>query len=263
MTEFESWRSYETFAHAVKRRSRYVRDSRAQTFLDTVLATSSERKKPVRTGSIFWRAQQGNGWRTESHEDIEIDIPAPLDSGRMKPLTDSAREGRVNPKGIPCLYLATDKDTAMAEVRPWLGLCVSVGQFKVSRDLIVMDCSVLHGATRDWYFEEPDPSKRETAVWAAIDDAFSQPVNPDDSTADYAPTQVLAEMFRSNGCDGIVYRSLLGKGHNIALFDIDSADLINCFLYEPRTIAFTFDEIANPYFVKKHLKEDGKGEGVS
>jgi len=166
----------------------------------------------------------------------------------------------VNPKGISCLYLATDKDTAMAEVRPWLRLRVSVGQFKVSRDLVVMDCSVLHGSNRTWYFEEPDVAEREMAVWAAIDHAFSEPVNPDDSTADYAPTQVLAEMFRASECDGIVYRSLLGKGHNIALFDIESAELINCFLYEPRTITFAFDEIANPYFVKKHLKADGKGD---
>lgn len=260
MAEFESWRSYENFAHAVKRKSRYIRDGRAQTFLDTVLATSGVRKKTVRAGRIFWRAQQGNGWRTESHDDIGIEVPAPLESRRMKPLVDSAREGRVNPKGIPCLYLATDKDTAMAEVRPWLGLYVSVGQFKVSGDLVVMDCSVLHGSKRTWYFEEPEAAERETAVWAAIDDAFSEPANPDDSTADYAPTQVLAEMFRSSGCDGIVYRSLLGKGHNIALFDIESAELINCFLYEPRTIAFTFDEIANPYFVTKHLKGDGEAD---
>ncbi len=258
LTEFDSWRSYENFAYAVKRKSRYIRDTRAQSFLDTVLTTSSERRKVIPTNSIFWRAQQGHGWHTESQEDVEYDVPAPLDSNRMKPLLNSAREGRVNPKGIPCLYLSTDKDTAMAEVRPWLGLRVSVGQFKVSRELVIMDCSVLHGSKRHWYFEEPDAPKRETAVWATIDHAFSEPVNSDDSTADYAPTQVLAEMFRSNGYDGIVYRSLLGEGHNIALFDIDSAELINCFLYEPKSIVFTFNEIANPYFVKKHLNEDEK-----
>lgn len=242
------------------RKSRYIRDGRAQSFLDTVLATSDERRKAIPAGSIFWRAQQGHGSHTESHEEIEIDVPAPLDSPRMKPLVNSAREGRVNPKGIPCLYLATDKDTAMAEVRPWIGLCVSVGQFKVSRDLVVMDCSVLHGSKQRWHFEEPDPAKRETAVWSAIDHAFSEPVNPDDSTANYAPTQVLAEIFSANGCDGIVFRSLLGEGYNIALFDIDSAELINCFLYEPKKITFTFDEIANPYFVTKHLRADDEGD---
>lgn len=107
-----------------------------------------------------------------------------------------------------------------------------------------------------WYLEEPDLAEMETAVWTAIDYAFSEPANSGDSTADCAPTQALAEMLRSCGCDGITYRSLLGKGHNIALFDMKSAALINRFLYEPKTIAFTFDEIAPPYFVKKHMKED-------
>jgi hypothetical protein len=237
-----------------------MRDSKMQNFLETVLATSHERRKKIPSGSIFWRAQQGHGSCTESHEEIEYDVPAPLEPERMKPLADAAREGRVNPKGIPCLYLATDKDTAMAEVRPWLGLCVSVGQFKTLRDLFVVDCSILHGSERTWHFEEPAPPEREKAVWAAIDHAFSEPVNVDDSTADYSPTQVLAEAFRADGCDGVVYKSLLGKGYNIALFDIASADLVNCFLYEPKTITFTFDEVANPYFIKKHLKEDDKSD---
>lgn len=39
----------------------------------------------------------------------------------MKPLSNSASEGRANPKGIPYLYVATDKETAMSEVRPSLG----------------------------------------------------------------------------------------------------------------------------------------------
>lgn len=260
MAEFETWRSFDNFANSVKRKSRYFRDARTQSFLDTVLTTSGVRKKTVQAGSIFWRAQQGHGWLTDSHNDIEIDAPAPLESRRMKPLVDSAREGRVNPKGIPCLYLATDKETAMAEVRPWLGLCVSVGQFRILSNLVVMDCSVLHESKRAFFFEEPAAAERETAVWAAIDHAFSEPTNPVDSTADYAPTQVLAELFRSSGCDGIVYRSLLGNGHNIALFDIEAAGLINCFLYKPKTIAFTFDEIANPYFITKHFQEVGEGD---
>src|ERR1039458_6332974 len=36
----------------------------------------------------------------------------------MKPKPEKAKEGRVNPKGIPCLHLATHEDTAMSEVRP-------------------------------------------------------------------------------------------------------------------------------------------------
>jgi hypothetical protein len=189
-----------------------------------------------------------------SDEEMDVEIPAPFPPERMKPLAHSAREGRVNPKGIPCLYLATDKDTAMAEVRPWLGLYVSVGQFRTLKELMIVDCSVSHASLQDWYFEEPNPKDREKAVWAALDRAFSEPVNADDSIAEYAPTQVVAEVFRADGCDGVLYKSLLGKGLNIALFDAGAADLVNCFLYEPKAIAFTFEQIANPYFIKKNVR---------
>ncbi|MFL6450471.1 MAG: RES domain-containing protein [Bryobacteraceae bacterium] len=55
--------------------------------------------------------------------------------------------------------------------------------------------------------------------------AFSTPVTRDGSLADYAPTQILAELFKLKGYDGIRHKSLLneGKGTNLALFDIDSA----------------------------------------
>ncbi len=72
------------------------------------------------------------------------DVPVPHSRERMKPLKDRAPEGRINPKGIPCLYLATERDTALSEVRPWIGSLNSVGQFKTSRNLVVIDCSVRH-----------------------------------------------------------------------------------------------------------------------
>jgi len=171
----------------------------------------------------------------------------------MKPLSNKASEGRVNPKGIPYLYLATDKETAMAEIRPWLGSEISVGQFKILQDLVVVDCSIHEGHKGGFtfYLKEPNPEKRERAVWSDIDDAFSTPVNPSDHSADYVPTQIIAELFKNNGADGILYRSSLGRGFNVVLFDVSLADIVNCFLYEATNISFEFKEIANPYFVRK------------
>lgn len=90
----------------------------------------------------------------------------------MKPLPHSAREGRVNPKGIPCLYLADDKDTAMAEIRPWVGSYISVGQFKTLRNLNLVDCSVKHAQGLTFYHTEPAPAEREEAVWAEMTALF-------------------------------------------------------------------------------------------
>ncbi len=254
MAQFDSWQSYRTFAWSVKQKARYVFEDQVERFLETVLATSAGRRRDFPSGRVLWRAQQGHDWETIHQDAEEFEVPAPFPPTRMKPLPHSAREGRVNPKGIPCLYLATDKETAMAEVRPWVGSYVSVGQFKTLKGLVLVDCFIEHARGFVFFFEEPDPAEREKAVWADIDRAFSEPVNPDESTAEYAPTQILAEAIRSHGYDGIVYKSLLGKGFNVALFDKSVVDLVNCFLYEAKSVSFEFHETANPYFVKKYYE---------
>jgi hypothetical protein len=212
----------------------------------------------VPQGTIFWRSQLGNDWRPiQGKEHLHLgDEPCPLSPKRMKPLPHMANEGRANPKGIPYLYVATDKDTAMAEVRPWLGSRISVGQFEIKKDITLVDCSVLHAKKIVFYSEEPTAGKKEEAVWTNIDWAFSKPVTPNDSVADYIPTQIIAELFKNNRVDGIAYKSDLGKGHNIVLFDINIADIVNCFLYGTDKIDFLFKEAASPYFIKKKNKHN-------
>jgi hypothetical protein len=87
-------------------------------------------------------------------------------------------------------------------------------------------------------------------VWWSLNQAFSEPVTRTDDAADYAPTQVLAEVFRTSGCDGIVYRSKLGKGKNVAVFDL-SAELVNCELHHVKGVTFNFSEGCNPYFIQR------------
>jgi hypothetical protein len=94
---------------------------RSMSFCTRSQATSNTRKMDFPSKRFLWRAQLG-----DHCEEVEIDgelssEQGPLPLARMKPLAHSPHEGRVNPKGIPCLYLTTEKDTAMAEVRPWIG----------------------------------------------------------------------------------------------------------------------------------------------
>lgn len=128
------------------RKARHIRDAKNQRFLDTVVETSTKRKRVFVQGAVLWRAQLGNDWKTETvdeeNEKVEpfiVETPYKLD--RMMPPSDCACEGRVNPKGIPCLYCSTDRDTAMAEIRPWIGSYVSVAQVVMLRELSVVDCS--------------------------------------------------------------------------------------------------------------------------
>lgn len=242
---FKSWESYRKFSLEVKHGSRYVYSADVDDFLSNVLKTSKQREMTIESGTVLWRAQLGNEWKTLKldGEEIEGAIPIPFPSARMKPPIDGALEGRANPKGIPYLYLANNKYTAKAEVRPWLDSKISVGQFQPVRDLRVIDCSKLHAKGQSLYFNEPDEDKRELEVWADIDRAFSSPVSLGDKSLDYIPTQIIAELFKNDGFDGLIYKSALSKkGYSLVLFDIDTANIINCSLCETKEIKFCFDD---------------------
>jgi len=254
VVEFKSWRSYWNFELSVKRRSRYIHDDETKQFLEAILCTSEKRRKIVQCSSILWRAQIGHAVEPLYQNGEFIDeIPSPYPPERMKPVKNRAKEGRANPKGIPYLYLSTNRETALSEVRPWIGSLISVAQFRTKRDLKIVNCTV-NTTSNKIYFEEPSAKDREQSVWTQIDKAFAKPVDPSDDIADYVPTQIIAELFRENGFDGLAYRSSLGKGHNIVLFDLNLADLINCFLFEVKSIDFHFEEAGNPYFMKRPYK---------
>jgi RES domain len=259
---FKSWQSYWEFRTAVTYSNRYIFDEETKSFLEEVLASSKSRQKTIESGTVFWRSQLGNGTKQMFDDEDKVigDEPCPYPVERMRPLQYEASEGRVNPKGIPCLYLATTKETAMSEVRPWIGSEISVAQFETKKELTVIDCSVNHSAN-PLYFDsehgilyEPSEDEREKAVWAYIDKAFSEPVIQNENQAHYAPTQIIAELFKKNGFDGVVYKSMLADGFNIALFDPQVAKLLNCYLYKAKKVAFEFDESANPYFVRKQTE---------
>ncbi|MPZ35477.1 MAG: RES domain-containing protein [Rhodospirillales bacterium] len=234
--------AFQKFSREVALCRRYLRSPGSERFLRAVAATCEERLRPVAAGETFWRAQIGHGWVHDTEAGRRMRGPHP--ETRMKPLPDRASEGRINPKGIPCLYFATTREVAMSEVRPWIGSFVSVGRFQTTRGLIVADCSLLHDYVAR-VAEHPSPAEIEKIVWANIDRAFSRPVTRSDDTAEYAATQVLAELFRAEGYDGVMYGSALSaNGKNVALFDLGCAEQVDSAVFTVRRASFEFDEVA-------------------
>lgn len=196
-------------------------------FTEAVLATSRGRIQEVPAGQTLWRAQIGYALRELDDQHFEVAFCVT----RMKPPVDwlvegRSPEGRINPKGIPFLYSSTQTGIAIAEVRPSRGALVSVAQLRTNRDIRLINCTTDEEKIRNIiYFKEPEGGERTRAVWRDIDRAFSEPVSASDDRADYAATQLIAELFRKDGLDGIAYRSAFGLGHNIALFDPNAADV--------------------------------------
>ncbi len=235
---FESWSSFISFREKKRREERYIHSEEVQEFLNGVRDTARERFELIPEAQRYWRAQLGSDlWPLDDGDGQIVDYhPVPYQVKRMKPLPEKVSEGRVNPRGIPYLYLATDKKPAISEVRPWVGSYVTVAEFKTSRPLRIVDCSrceidplVWTGRDFDMLFKVRPPSPEETTeiVWRWIDLAFSQPVDRDDSTADYVPTQIIAELFKTNGFDGMKYKSVFNGGKNLALFDLGSAEQVS------------------------------------
>ena len=127
----------------------------------------------------------------------------------------------------------------MSEVRPSVGSYISIARFQLIRDVKLVNFT---GSEFSFPFDfnEFDPEKRVEDVWAILNTIFSVPVAEPDQTTDYVPTQIISEIFKQAGYDGLIYNSGLGPGHNIALFDIDSAKLINRELYTAKAVTFEF-----------------------
>ena len=252
--KFDSWRSFWTFRQEAARQRRYIRTPEAERFLAVVRTTAQARVRDIPEGWIGWRAALDHGWRYDAQ--IDDEIPCAAKPERMRPWPDKATEGRVNAKGIPCLYLATERDTAMSEVRPWVGSLVSIARFQTIRPLKVVDCSLTWDSMAI-HMAEPAFLDRVKAVWSHIDNAFAEPTSRVDDVADYAPTQILAELFRDQGYDGVVYKSVFGeKGYNIALFDLNSAEMLTCGLFKVKKSAYEFSEQDNEYFIQKKERSE-------
>lgn len=133
--------------------------------------------------------------------------------------------GRANPAGIPYLYLGSLPETAAAEIRPHTGEVACVADFtipeikavdlrnprKLVSPFILSDASEIGQLRADLPFLE------------RLGDELTRPVQPAGAAIDYIPSQYLCEFIKKSGFDGVVYRSSVSDGINLALFDPDQA----------------------------------------
>lgn len=133
--------------------------------------------------------------------------------------------GRANPAGIPYLYLASLPETAAAEIRPHTGQVACVADFtipeiqavdlrnprKLVSPFILTDSSEIGQLRADLPFLE------------RLGEELTRPVQPGGAAIDYIPSQYLCEFIKKSGFDGVVYRSSVSDGINLALFDPDQA----------------------------------------
>lgn len=149
------------------------------------------------------------------------------DAGNLgAPPSNLARAGRMNPAGISYLYLALDKQTALAEVLGGPPCKAVIASFEASRDLRILDLSDLPPLPS--IFDGNQRWERERLLFLRhFVKEISRPVRKDGHEhIDYVPSQVVSEYFAqvhrvssNQRLDGIVYPSAVRPGGvNIVIF---------------------------------------------
>lgn len=159
------------------------------------------------------------------------------------PPKQNAMEGRANPKWIPYLYLASDHNTAISEIRPQAHNSITVGKFNVNNQINVID---LRNPYIDTPFKWGDRLAFVLDIYAflrMLGYILSKPVEREKTTTEYLPTQYLCEFIKNQEYEGVLYRSFLGSGHNIVLFGGDKVDCIETKLYKITSIKVESEEV--------------------
>jgi len=190
----------------IEGRSRVPRDGWVAKAVDEVTRFAAARHATIRKAELLYRAREMPPTVRYSRptkfpaEFKAMGPPHPLDS----------HGGRLNPPGIPYLYLAQDADTAVAELRPWTGEFVTVGAFETLSDILVYDLTV-----------EENEHTLANFVYRQLAASFSAPAHRSSSRA-YAVTQYFAESLKEAGKGefwGVLYPSAMrAQGRNVALF---------------------------------------------
>lgn len=189
----------------------------------------------LKKGSDLFRAQYGC---VQKHQD-EHPIPLQCHSAkRMRPDRKFVKAGRANAEYKAVFYAAVTPEVAIKEMRPWIGAYLSVAQFRTKKDLRIVNLFDVYKGFEEGFMLAINRSKLtgknfDDYVWHTIGEAFCQPVMLSDEPHGYLPTQIIAELIKSMGYDGLAYRSSVEHERksqedavpNVALFDVNAVSM--------------------------------------
>jgi hypothetical protein len=133
-----------------------------------------------------------------------------------------ASHGRANPAGIPYLYLGSTPGTAISEIRPHTGETACVADFTTPRNLKLVDLQNPKKTVSPFLLidaEDICSMRSDLPFLERLGDELTRPVVPQSAAIDYTPSQYLCEFIKKCGYNGVVYRSSVSDGINLALFD--------------------------------------------
>lgn len=227
-TNLDLWNN---FKYNIKHKNRFFLNEKLDESLFRTLLASLERK-PLEISTTWYRA------RIQESELIPLGMMG-------SPPEKLSTHGRANPAGIPYLYLATNPDTAISEIRPHTGQHASVATFTISDSLILIDLRNPRSTASPFIdiTEEILILRNNISFMEHLGNELTRPVLPHLAATEYIPSQYLCEFIKKEGYDGVIYKSSVGTGTNLALFDQSNARPISVIQYYVARVAVNIETI--------------------
>ncbi len=157
-----------------------------------------------------------------------------------------AMHGRANPPGIPYLYLGSLPETAAAELRPHTGEVACVADFTIADPLKAVDLRNPRKLVSPFLLADAGAIgqlRADIPFLERLGEELTRPVVPQGAAIDYLPSQYLCEFIKKSDYDGVIYRSSVSDGMNLALFNPAKATGGNVALYNISRVSVKVDAV--------------------
>lgn len=172
------------------------------------------------------------------------------------PPFELSRDGRANAAGIKCLYLASEIETTINEVRAGVFDYLTIGTFTLKKDITVVDLKRIDKIS-PFALEVEGIDLVNYAInkqhLNKINQEMGKVIRKSDSKLDYIPTQYICDYIKSICADdssavlkysGIEYNSTLCSiGYNLAIFDPDLFDCTETAIYKINSLTYDTNQV--------------------
>lgn len=198
------------FAYSIQHVQRYHAEIVNRDILARLLNALA--KEIDQSTGIWYRARRWNGKPRHELTVKELKEPKP----------DKAGDGRMTPRGVPCLYISNSVGGAMSEIRASKYDEVAILAMRPARKLKILDLSRVDEISP--FDENVDCKELASNIknLRQMKADLVKPVRATDDPIDYVPTQYIADFARSIGFEGIGYRSVLHEKDGVPSYNIAS-----------------------------------------
>ncbi len=217
---------WERLKHDLQFKSRFLINLNTYNPTDPYLKDCIKADVIIPTGTIMYRARVLPD-KVSYYKKDDLGCPPPK----------IVSNGRANPIGIPYLYLCDNKGTTYYEVRARYKDRVTVGDFRINRNLKIVSLSSLSSLYLASHSGDFVKELKHKLLLHKIAEDMTKPLSRYDTELEYVPTQFICELCKINGADGISFKSSLdGKGTNYVLFSANDKTVAECIKVNTVTI---------------------------